>query len=118
MRGESGPFFFGVEAKLATTGVSAPVPRFRLITSPENWERIRQVTGPLDALLSEIALQSEISEQDIEGLYDNWFIETCDAWVVPYIGDLIGIGGTPASVVKTRFGKRASYRVRRCVEPV
>ena len=24
-------------------------------------------------------------------LYDNWFIETCDEWVVPYIGDLLGV---------------------------
>ena len=29
-------------------------------------------------------------EADIRGLYENWFIETCDDWVVPYIGDLLG----------------------------
>src|SRR5205807_1669350 len=28
---------------------------------------------------------------DIEGLYENWFIETCQEWVVPYIGDLLGV---------------------------
>jgi hypothetical protein len=31
-----------------------------------------------------------IVEQDIAGLYRNWFVETCDAWVLPYIGDLVG----------------------------
>src|SRR5229473_8688393 len=30
-------------------------------------------------------LQSEISE-----LYEDWFIETCEDWAVPYIGDLLG----------------------------
>ena len=30
-------------------------------------------------------------EADIARLYDNWFIETCDEWVVPYIGDLLGV---------------------------
>ena len=46
---------------------------------------------PLRALLS--VLDSEVArvEDDIAGLYDNWFIETCDEWVVPYIGDLLGV---------------------------
>src|SRR6185436_6834459 len=25
--------------------------------------------------------------------YDDWFIETCEEWVVPYIGDLVGVRG-------------------------
>ncbi len=44
----------------------------------------------LRALLQVIAEQVNIIEDDISHLYDNWFIETCDDWVVPYIGDLIG----------------------------
>jgi len=28
-------------------------------------------------------------ENDIENLYENWFIETCDEWITPYIGDLV-----------------------------
>jgi hypothetical protein len=32
----------------------------------------------------------DIVKDDITQLYDNWFIETCDDWVVEYIGDLIG----------------------------
>ena len=46
--------------------------------------------GPLRALLSVIGEQVDVVEQDIARLYDNWFIETCDDWVVPYIADLIG----------------------------
>jgi hypothetical protein len=45
---------------------------------------------PLRALLRVIAEQVDVLEKDIAGLYENWFIETCDDWVVPYIGDLIG----------------------------
>jgi hypothetical protein len=45
---------------------------------------------PLRAVLSVISEQVDLVEADIARLYDNWFIETCDDWVVPYIGDLIG----------------------------
>src|SRR5687768_15481874 len=45
---------------------------------------------PLRALLRVIGEQVDVLENDIAQLYDNWFIETCDDWVVPYIGDLIG----------------------------
>ena len=37
-----------------------------------------------------IAEQVNVVEEDIAQLYENWFIETCEDWVVPYIGDLIG----------------------------
>ncbi|HEX7288152.1 MAG TPA: hypothetical protein VF532_18340 [Candidatus Angelobacter sp.] len=46
---------------------------------------------PLRALLSLIEQEYGDVEQDIQGLYENWFIETCDEWVVPYIGDLLGV---------------------------
>jgi hypothetical protein len=45
---------------------------------------------PLRALLSVIAEQVNLVEADIIQLYENWFIETCQDWVVPYLGDLIG----------------------------
>ena len=41
-------------------------------------------------LLRVIAEQVNVVENDIAQLYDNWFIETCEDWVVPYIADLIG----------------------------
>jgi hypothetical protein len=46
--------------------------------------------SPLQMLLRVIAEQVNLVENDISRLYDNWFIETCADWVVPYIGDLIG----------------------------
>jgi hypothetical protein len=42
---------------------------------------------PLQMLLRVIAEQVDLVENDIAQLYDNWFIETCEDWVVPYIGD-------------------------------
>ena len=45
---------------------------------------------PLKALLQIISQQVNLIEDDILKLYENWFIETCEDWVVPYIGDLIG----------------------------
>lgn len=44
----------------------------------------------LRALLSVIESELEVLEADIEQLYDNWFIETCDEWAVAYIADLLG----------------------------
>lgn len=59
---------------------------------------------PLRALLQVIAEQVDVVEEDIRQLYENWFIETCQDWAVPYIGDLIGYrpiqeGGTPGDVI-------------------
>ena len=45
---------------------------------------------PLQMLVRVIEEQVDLVEDNIAQLYDNWFIETCEAWVVPYIGDLIG----------------------------
>lgn len=54
--------------------------------------RLRDVEQgrPLQALLRVITEQADVVEDDVAGLYENWFIETCDDWVTPYIGDLVG----------------------------
>ena len=53
--------------------------------------------SPLRALLRVVGEQVRVVEKDIAGLYDNWFIETCQDWVVPYIGALVGY--TPVSTL-------------------
>ena len=45
---------------------------------------------PLKALLDIIQKQAEILHTDIRQLWDDFFIETCRSWVIPYIGDLVG----------------------------
>jgi hypothetical protein len=52
--------------------------------------RDEQQGGPLRALVSLIAQEFEALEENVEQLYDDQFIETCEDWVAPYIGDLIG----------------------------
>jgi hypothetical protein len=47
--------------------------------------------GALEALLEVLEREADVVERDIEQLYENWFIETCDAWVVAYIGDLLRV---------------------------
>jgi len=44
---------------------------------------------PLKALLEIIQGQAEIVRTDIRQLWDDFFIETCRPWVIPYIGDLV-----------------------------
>ncbi|MGP1666328.1 MAG: hypothetical protein ACTS5I_10565, partial [Rhodanobacter sp.] len=50
---------------------------------------------PLRDLLQLLDTQAGVLRNDIGRLYDNWFIETCDDWVVPYIGDLLGYSLLP-----------------------
>ena len=51
--------------------------------------RIRD-RGQLEALLRVIDEQVGLVRDDINQLYENWFIETCQDWAVPYIGELVG----------------------------
>lgn len=44
----------------------------------------------LRALLQVVGEQLQLVEDDINGLYDNWFVETCADWAIPYLGDLVG----------------------------
>ena len=45
---------------------------------------------PLRDLLDIFSEQIELIQNDIEDLYDYWFIATCKGWLIPYIGELIG----------------------------
>lgn len=44
---------------------------------------------PLQVLLRAITEQAEILRQNVDRLWDDFFIETCQDWVVPYLGDLV-----------------------------
>ena len=45
--------------------------------------------GALRALAAVLADQAKELEADLLRLYDDWFIETCAEWAVPYLGDLL-----------------------------
>ena len=57
--------------------------------------RLRDVEndGALRDLVSVIAEQAGVMEEDIAALYRNWFIETCDPWAVAYLADLLDVRG-------------------------
>jgi hypothetical protein len=46
--------------------------------------------GPLRELLNRIGSQVAVVRRSIDRLWADQSIETCDDWVVPYIGDLLG----------------------------
>ncbi|MFO7633080.1 MAG: phage tail protein, partial [Caldilinea sp.] len=88
--------------------------------------RIRDAENgePLHALLAIMGDELARIEDDITGLYDDWFIETCAEWVVPYIGDLLGVRGLHQLTEVDGFSQRAfvantlRYRRRKGTAPV
>lgn len=56
---------------------------------------------PLEALLKIISRQVNVLQDDIAGMYDNWFIDTCDEWVTAYIADLVGARSLETSRVSS-----------------
>ncbi|MDQ3318129.1 MAG: hypothetical protein M3522_12470, partial [Actinomycetota bacterium] len=72
---------------------------------------------PLRALLSVVAGEVAVVEEDLAQLYDDLFIETCAEWVVPYIGDLVGVGGlhdlNGAASRRAQVANTVAYRRRK-----
>lgn len=52
-----------------------------------------QPPGALRDLVELLAREARVVARDIERLHENSFIETCDSWAVPYLGDLLGVEG-------------------------
>jgi hypothetical protein len=81
--------------------------------SPESKDK-----GPLHAMLTVISEQLAVLEENFDQLYDDQFIETCEEWVVPYIGDLVGTKGIisfPGAPFSQRgqVAKTIAYRRRK-----
>ena len=62
---------------------------------------------PLRALLAVLAEQGALVEDDIAALYENWFIETCDEWVVPYVAGQVAVRGLREIGEGVPFSRRA-----------
>src|ERR687897_659152 len=75
---------------------------------------------PLREVLKIISTQANLVKQNIDGLWDDIFIETCADWVIPYIGDLVG--NNPLHEVDARrrvdVAKTISYRRRKGTLPL
>ena len=68
---------------------------------------------PLRTLLRAIAGQVDEFAADIDHLYNNWFIETCDDDLVPYFAELVGLSlgpSLPTSADATGSGADATWR--------
>src|SRR5690554_76412 len=61
---------------------------------------------PLKAFIEILSREGGIVEDNISQLYENWFIETCEEWVVPYIGDLLGVKNIH-EIADAAFSRRA-----------
>lgn len=61
------------------------------------WHRLRDAEHgePLRALLAVIAEQVDRVRDGVAQQYDDWFVETAAAWVLPYLGDLVGYRPLP-----------------------
>src|SRR5215211_5655351 len=75
---------------------------------------------PLREVLKIISAQADIVKQNIDGLWEDMFIETCADWVIPYIGDLVG--NNPLHEVAARHradvAETISYRRRKATLPM
>jgi hypothetical protein len=74
--------------------------------------------GALQALLEVLGEQGDVVAADLGRLYDDWFIETCADWLVPYLGDLLGVRllhpvGPGAGRSRALVGKTLDYRRRK-----
>ena len=78
--------------------------------------------GPLRELVGILAGQVTVIEESLEQLYDNHFVETAAPWVLPYLGDLLGIRGLPAGAMarspRAEVGHTVAYRRRKGTAPM
>jgi len=73
---------------------------------------------PLKQLIEVIAGQVAVTEENLEQLYENNFVETAAPWGLPYLGDLLGIrgmsgGGTLTRAPRAEIGHTIAYRRRK-----
>jgi hypothetical protein len=57
------------------------------------WARDEAAGNVLGALVDALAVVYRRVHEEVEGLYDDLFIETCNEAIVPYIGDGVGVEG-------------------------
>jgi hypothetical protein len=57
---------------------------------------------PLRGFLGLISGQAQLVKANLDGLWDDLFIETCADWVIPYIGDLVANNPISEDIARTR----------------
>lgn len=72
--------------------------------------------GPLRELVNRIGAQAAVLRRSIDRLWEDQSIETCDDWVIPYIGDLLDanlVAGLDARGQRLDVAKTIYYRRRK-----
>lgn len=72
--------------------------------------------GPLRELLNRIGVQVAVVRRSMDRLWADQSIETCDDWVIPYIGDLLGtnlVTGPDVRGQRLDVAKTIHYRRRK-----
>jgi hypothetical protein len=67
-------------------------------------------TAPLTALLRAVDEQRRLLERDIDSLWDDFFIESCAEWAIPYIAELVG---APADASRREVAYAIALRRRK-----
>jgi hypothetical protein len=78
-----------------------------------------ETLAPLQALITAAQSQGNLVYEDIKGLGENFFVETCQDWVLPYIADLIDlnlIDDLPANN-RREVARTIGYRRRKGTVP-
>ncbi|HWD09487.1 MAG TPA: hypothetical protein VHA57_10375 [Actinomycetota bacterium] len=72
--------------------------------------------GPLQELLNRVGAQVAVVRRSLDRLWADQSIETCDDWVIPYIGELLGtnlVNGLDARGHRLDVAKTIHYRRRK-----
>jgi len=100
---------------MSGTGLYTTDELYRLL--PEVYRvRDAEQNGVLRELIDLLAGQVNVLAESVEQAYDDQFIETCAAWVAPYIGDLVGyrtLNGIVPQVASPRAEVANTIRYRR-----
>jgi hypothetical protein len=75
-----------------------------------------EAAGPLRELVNRIGAQIAVTRRSIDRLWEDQSIETCDDWVIPYIGDLLGtnlVNGLDSRGQRLAVAKTIHYRRRK-----
>ena len=101
------------------------MPEKRIIKLYENLPAVYRLRDaergyPLRGLIRILEEQADLLKRDIDGLWDDFFIETCADWVIPYIGDLVGNNPLHEATLVRRadVAKTLYYRRRKGVLPM
>jgi hypothetical protein len=74
------------------------------------------LSGPLQELMTRVGAQAAVVRRSIDRLWADQSIETCDDWVIPYVGELLDtnlVNGLDTDAQRRDVAKTIHYRRRK-----